>query len=216
VNYCTIKNIQLRSQPGSKTLFGCPSASGLRHEVDVGLVAMEGRLFLELKAYSEDIPKNEVMIFNEKSLDYFLSFVLYRDFKPFYRILVSHTPISPEVRKFCYLWKIITVDPDLLPIPTILRVITNDDADEYFDDLTIREGERILSPLVKPLDGLLKLCTIENKEVMLMDIKSILTTSELDDAVEAHEELSDVILKIVEDNNPGYFENLAYKFTDKI
>ena len=83
----------------------------------------------ELKHLLAEVTKNDVLIFNQKGLDFLLAEDhMIRRF-PFYRILLSGGLVSPAARRFALLWGILVIEPDRLPFLTIYylanRVVEN-------------------------------------------------------------------------------------------
>jgi hypothetical protein len=64
----------IRQAPGSLTLFGSKSASGLRHELDGGGACHSWTTVLEAKAYSDRGPsKVDVCLFDRKTFDLYVA-----------------------------------------------------------------------------------------------------------------------------------------------
>jgi hypothetical protein len=117
--YCERSEIPLSERAGSRTVRGVGSASGFRHESD-GVIAAAGvTLHLEAKHLALEVSKNDLLVFNQKGLDFLLSDDLQLRRVPFYRVFVSGTPLSSEARRLTLLWGIIAIEPDRLPLPLI-------------------------------------------------------------------------------------------------
>jgi hypothetical protein len=105
--------------PGSCTLTGVASASGLRHENDVVISAGYATVHIEAKHLGGAVSKNDLLIFNQKGLDFLLADDPSVRRIPLYRLFVSGSPLSPTARRFATLWGIIIVEPDRLPLPLL-------------------------------------------------------------------------------------------------
>src|SRR5215472_3731104 len=87
--YCERQRLPLSEKPGSRTMCGDKSASGFNHESDA-VVALPGFLVhTELKYLTEELNKNELLIFNQKGLDFLAAASLSLRRRPLYRILLS-------------------------------------------------------------------------------------------------------------------------------
>ena len=103
---------------------GEESASGFKHEQDAVIVSPSLSVHMELKHLSEPLHKNELLIFNQKGLDYLFGGSESFRKKPLYRILMSGYVIRPEARHFAAQWGICVIEPDWLPLP-VLYYLTN-------------------------------------------------------------------------------------------
>jgi hypothetical protein len=123
--YCDRKGLPLSERPGSRTLCGEKSASGFKHESDAVIALPDFLVHVELKYLSEELNKNELLIFNQKGLDFLATASLALRRRPLYRLLVSGRLISQEARRFALQWGIVTVEPDRLPILLVHRLAGN-------------------------------------------------------------------------------------------
>ena len=106
---------------GTDFVLGRETLSGFNHETDAVIESDTWTALAELKALTNGEPKNEIMIFNQKSLDFFLAVPKKTTIlKPTYRLLVSANDVPEDVQKFCYNWRIIVIEPSKLPIPVLL------------------------------------------------------------------------------------------------
>jgi hypothetical protein len=112
----------VRGISGDMQLLDISAASGLRHETDL-LIEYEDRLYVFEDKCVFNVPKNELLIFNQKCLDFWIRFVQLDETRPLYRVFVSKTNLEYPLREFAYMWNVILIEPDLLPIPTILEVL---------------------------------------------------------------------------------------------
>jgi hypothetical protein len=130
---------------GDLQLLGISAASGLRHETDL-LIESDSSLFLFEAKCKKNVDRNDLLIFNQKCLDYWIRFVQLDNVRPLYRIFVSKTNLEYPLREFAYMWNIILIEPELLPVPTIMGVLQ--DA-EKCRDLEIYAADRHLAFLEK-------------------------------------------------------------------
>lgn len=205
-DYCIQKGRGLRTSAGSLLLFDLPASSGLRHEVDSGMKIGNSLLYSEYKAHV--VPKTEVMVFNQKSLDYYFTYALENGARPFFRALISDSYIEKAVRRLCYMWSIITVEPQLLPIPVVLRTILRDIHCSLFEPPIRREAVRILPHACRSLNDILSADPTRVGRFSL-DMTFILKKGNLDLITDIHQTLSNEILEQIETIDPLYFESLA-------
>lgn len=137
------------------------SASGLRHQTDL-LIESDGALFLFEVKCGKNVKRNDLLLFNQKCLDYWIRFVQMDNAKPLYRIFVSKSNLEYPLREFAYMWNIILVEPDLLPIPTIVGVLQ--DADKC-QDLEIYAAGTHLALLEKGCRGMGNLFRIDQSKL---------------------------------------------------
>jgi hypothetical protein len=116
---CDGANFALSERAGSRTLCGASSASGLHHESDAVIATSDVIIHIETKHLTEEASKSCLLEFNQKGLDFVLSGALALQRRPVYRMLVSGGTLSREARRFAALWGIITVEPELLPMPLL-------------------------------------------------------------------------------------------------
>src|SRR5437868_1811323 len=113
--YCSHKGWALSERAGAKTLYGKRPASRFLHEVDCVIDTPAAVIALELKHLTEELGKNELLIFNQKTLDVLASEGRELRSKPLYRIIVSGNLLSPAARRFALQWGILTIEPERLP-----------------------------------------------------------------------------------------------------
>jgi hypothetical protein len=114
--YCQTRRLTLTETAGSRTVRQVASASGFRHESDGVIATPDMTVHLELKHLSEELGKNELLVFNQKGLDFLAADCASFRSKPLYRVLVSGSPLSPEARRFAVQWGILAIEPDRLPL----------------------------------------------------------------------------------------------------
>lgn len=115
-NYCRHRRIDLTERSGSRTIRGQRSASGFLHENDAIIATPELTLQIEIKHLTSELHKNELLIFNQKGIDFLLSGNKSLCSKPFYRMVISGGILSPESRRFAIQWGIHCIEPDRLPL----------------------------------------------------------------------------------------------------
>lgn len=114
--YCRARRLTLTETAGSRTIRRVASASGFRHESDGVIATPDVTVHLELKHISEELGKNELLVFNQKGFDFLAADNASFRSKPLYRVVVSGGPLKPEARRFAAQWGILVIEPDRLPL----------------------------------------------------------------------------------------------------
>jgi hypothetical protein len=115
--------MQLCETAGSRSLFKFKSSSGYGHEIDGSISEQAGMSVWELKHLGGFVPKNDLLIFNSKTLDYYQSFDRLYSAIPLYRLLLTTSDVEPQCRHYGACTGMIIIDPNLLPIPLLYEAI---------------------------------------------------------------------------------------------
>lgn len=150
--YCRARRLTLTETAGSRTLRRVAAASGFRHESDGVIATPELTVHLELKHLSEELDKNELLVFNQKGLDFLAADNASFRSKPLYRVIVSGSPLQPEARRFAVQWGILAIEPDRLPLLSLHWLAGRQvphlyNVDEQTQDLIWREIPHLVTPL---------------------------------------------------------------------
>jgi len=150
--YCRARRLTLTETAGSRTVRRVNSASGFRHESDGVIATPYVTVHLELKHLSEELGKNELLVFNQKGLDYLVADDASFRSKPLYRVIVSGSPLKPEARRFAVQWGILAIEPDRLPLVALhwlagRRVPDLNGVDETTQEAIWREVPQLVTPL---------------------------------------------------------------------
>lgn len=122
-NLCDRRGVHLSEKSGSTSLAEQRSASGLRHEIDGATRAVNCVTQWELKHLTTKLEKNELLVFNSKSLDFLQGSNSFYAKTPLYRFLLSGFNIRDECRYFSVLWGITVVEPSRLPLPLLCEAV---------------------------------------------------------------------------------------------
>ena len=120
--YCRLTGVPLSERPGSRTLDGSRSSSGLGHESDAVVAWPDLVVHVEMKYLSTELGKNDLLIFNQKGLDFLASANAALRRRPIYRLILSGRLISEQARRFALLWGIVVVEPERLPLLLVHRL----------------------------------------------------------------------------------------------
>jgi len=170
--YCDSADLPVRERPGSRTIRGTKSASGFMHENDTVLGFGGFTVHFELKHLTAEVSKNDLLIFNQKGLDYLMSEdALFRK-TPLYRVFLSGGILSREARRFALQWGILAIEPDWLPLVLLhylsgramntLRYVPLSVQDEVWDEVP-----NLIAPLQKRVKRAAEL--LGSDEPMLTD-----------------------------------------------
>src|SRR5207237_463047 len=105
--YANARQLPLSEQAGARTIRGVRSASGFMHENDAVLAFVDFTVHCELKHLSGEVSKNDLLIFNQKGMDYFLAEGRTLRSLPFYRVILSGGLVAPAARRFAVQWGIL-------------------------------------------------------------------------------------------------------------
>jgi hypothetical protein len=139
-------------RPGQARLFGRRGASRLGHEFDAGIQGGTWVVLVEAKATVGGPRKNDVLIFDGKSMDVYVDRWLARRVGPHYRVLASAYPIRDEVACYAAQRGIMCVEPNRVPLPIILRLLSKPLADNLFADSEMQEADRLFTPTCLPME----------------------------------------------------------------
>jgi len=114
--YCRLRKIRLSEAAGSRTVRRQSSASGFYHESDAVIAMPDLTAHLELKHLSQEVTKNDLVIFNQKGLDFLAGSNANLRRTPLYRILLSGSLLTPEARTFALQWGILVIEPERMPL----------------------------------------------------------------------------------------------------
>jgi hypothetical protein len=120
---CDRRGVFLSEKAGSRSLGLQKTASGFGHEVDAATRSPEHVTHWELKHLTVELPKNEMLIFNAKGLDFLYGSAAMFARIPSSRYLLSGSNVSDECRFFGILWGIMIIEPGLLPLPLIYEAV---------------------------------------------------------------------------------------------
>lgn len=200
--------IKRRQYAGTLGLFGRGAASGIDHELDgVGHGPRCG-IWIEAKAASS-IGKPDVAVFRLKCDDLYLDCV---NFDPagtaagrWWPVLVSSGPSDEIVRRLCFATGIVLCDPTRLPLPTILKVAANPEADLELSETLLAEAVRLFEPACKSMQERWRLSA--DQRCVQRSIADLPTSRKTTEALFTQEALSSEILSYLESEYPGRLEN---------
>ena len=191
--------------PGSLHLFGYPSASGIRHEIDAAGIK-DVAIVLEAKDQQHSISKEQIDIFHGRTLDYFEGAVQRGFSLDLYRMLWGTGAVDHRVRRYASRLGIILVGSDRLPMPVLLAGADRWDAtdwlsDQYLGDLVLL-GERACRPLR---------ASRTNQTITYSYPLDLWNQRDLDDLEYLHNLASEQLLEWTDRTDSLHFEEYAEK-----
>jgi hypothetical protein len=111
-------------------------------------------LIMEAKAYGNQGPsKEDLMFFDRKTFDLYVSRRRAGNPGHHYRVLASTQAIDRSLRKYCYLYNIVAVDPGLIPLPVLSRMARRPSASLFFQKALLAEFIRLGQLACGPLEA---------------------------------------------------------------
>lgn len=201
--YCRARRLTLTETAGSRTIRRVNSASGFHHESDGVISTPDFTVHMELKHLSEELEKNELMIFNQKGLDFLAADNASFRSKPLYRVIVSGTPLRPEARKFAIQWGILAIEPDRLPLLSIhwlagRQVPHLDRVDEQTQNAIWREVPHLVTSLQERVSRLSE---------SFSGGAEIVSGHSIERAMERQREAGDCYWMALDEENPTWLED---------
>ena len=204
--YADARQLPLSERAGARTVRGVRAASGFMHESDAVLSFPDFTVHCELKYLSGELSKNDLLIFNQKGIDFLLAEDRTIRRLPFYRVILSGGLLSPAARRFAVQWGIVVIEPDRLPflvlhdlcgrfVPT-LRNVSLEAQQEIWDELPL-----LLTPLQMRLDRMCRLLAAGEEECIVGEYR-------LRWAIEtAQREIGDFLWDALDEHNPAWLED---------
>ena len=205
--YQTLVSLGTRATqgPGALHLFGFPSASGVKHEIDAAGMG-DVALVIEAKDHQYGISKEHMDIFHGRTLDYFEGAVQKGFAWDFYRMMWSAKTIDHRLRRYAARLGIMLVECGRVPIPVLLAAADSWSATEWLNDQYLGElvllGERACRPLsAKKVDYYL----------VYEHPLNLWVERDLDDLEYLHDIGSRQWLDWIDQSDPLHYEGIAEK-----
>lgn len=205
-----------RQQPaGILGLFGRNSRSGVNHEIDgagrgLGIVTL-----IESKARIT-LDKPDIAVFHTKCFDFYqqaaLEYPEETAGENWWPLLVSSHPTGKTVRQMCCDLGVVLCDPERLPLPTLLYAASRPNADDYLDEVRLREFVRLAEPVCVPMQEQWRFDADRREFRLSLDR---ISADEIEDLLFLQDELSESILDALELNEPGLLEVRAAPLVER-
>jgi hypothetical protein len=195
-----------RQGPGSVTLFGSRSSSGVHHEIDAAAGGWRGSLMIECKATAGGITKGDAAIFHWKIMDYYQKQIAIASKEQWWGFLCGTTPTAASARASAINMGLIVCDPGRLPLPVLYRAASRPAADMHLPESLLQEivqlGERALSSHQERWRY-----RATSREIAFNPHRW--RDTEIKDLLWLEDELSNCILDLYETRRPGLLERRA-------
>jgi hypothetical protein len=197
-----------RQGPGSLTLFGLGSSSGVRHEIDGAADGWRGSFIVECKATATGITKADAAIFHWKIMDYYQRKIGTAFQEKWWGILCGTAPTSLAARGSAVSMGLLVCDPNRLPLPVLVRVASKPTADAHLPETMLQEIVRL---------GERALCCHQHRWPYRVQSREISfkpnhwTDTDIKDLLWLEDELSGCLLDLYEKYYPGLLERRAAK-----
>ena len=132
-----------RQGPGSLNLFGSPTLSGARHEIDAAADSWRGLFMVECKATAGGITKSDAAIFYCKIMDYYQSKIKAAAQEQWWGFLCGTEPTPASARASAVNLGLLVCDPARLPLPVLFRAASRPAADMHLSETLLQEIVRL-------------------------------------------------------------------------
>ena len=198
---------------GITTLFNYSSASGAEHELDAVAAGSRDAVILECKSQATGPTKADAALFHEKVMDFYCERAEAVAGERWQRLMVSSTPVSEPVRRFCVHLGIILCDPGLLPLPVVVWVASQPSADRRLQEPLLQESVRMGEPA---LSSMQERWMYDPAAQEIRFRPRILTAGEIDELLWLQGELGQDILELYEHARPGWLAMRTMKAHNKL
>jgi hypothetical protein len=124
---------------------------------------------------------------------------------------MSASPISDDIRKYCYLYGVVAVEPARLPLPLLLRIASKPLADEFYSETQLSELVRLGEQAVGPLERRYR----PDGHYLRFDL-DLLKPQALDDLLWLQGTLTAETLEHLDKLRPEFYENRAEELLDRL
>jgi hypothetical protein len=206
-----------RQYAGTIGLFGRGSASGASHEIDGAGHGPALGIWVEAKA-CRSIGKADVAMFRLKCEDLYLNEVRFEPARTaaarWWPLLVSSAPAPDTVRSLCAAQGIVLCDPTRLPLPLILRVASNPEADMSLSETLLAEAVRLFEPACRSMQERWSLS--EDGHKLEQAIGQIPTAGAIADTMFTQDTLTADILDYLDLEHPGSYDLRGYALAERL
>lgn len=195
-----------RQHAGTLGLFGRPSRSGARHELDGALHDIGLGVWLEAKAV-QGLHKSEVACFAFKAED------LYRQAaaenpawvagQAWWQLLVSAHPCSESVHRCAASRGIVLCEPSVMPLPALLHVAGLPEADMRVDGVLLGQLLDLAEPVCRPIQQRLVIDPDARTIGMSLDAPD---ATHIGDLLHVQHELTGQLLDHYDSRRPGQLD----------
>lgn len=193
-----------RQHAGTFGLFGRGSASGSSHEIDAAGLGPSVGVWVEAKSKAS-VSRADIALFRLKCEDLYLAELRYNRERTascrWWPVLVSSEPVSRSVRCLCAAHGIVLCDPNLLPLPVILKVAANPEADLHLREALLSEAVRLMEPACRSMQERWRLGA--SGAALELSLSAIPSPRSISDLLFVQRELSGDLLDYMDTEQPG-------------
>jgi len=206
-----------RQHAGTFGLFGRGSASGSNHEIDAAGLGPTAGVWVEAKSKAT-VDRSDVALFRLKCDDLYLDALRYTAERTasarWWPVLVSSESVSRGVRSLCAANGIILCDPAWLPLPVILKVAGNPEADLHFREALLSEAVRLMEPACRSMQERWRLSA--DGKSLGQSLAEHPTPKSISDTLFVQEELSADIFDYMDVENPGALDRMGSDLSNRL
>jgi hypothetical protein len=200
---CERRGLRLTERAGARSVGDQKSGSGLAHEVDAGSRGARFATHWELKHLSASPNKNDLLIFNGKSLDFLLGHDESAATTPLLRFFLTGTNVSDECRRYAAFWGISIIEPDRLPLSLLYESVVRGGASV----LSAGECRAIKDVLPRGFRSLQE--SISDLANQIKDRKGIDAHHWIAEIVDVQEQIGAVMFDYLDDVQADWLNELA-------
>jgi len=199
-----------RQHAGTVGLFGVGSASGASHEVDGAGHGPTVGIWIESKARST-LRKADVAVFDMKCADLYAAAARHHPgalrSESWWPVFVSSEPAREPIRRLCMSLGKVLCDPQRVPLPTLLRVAANPEADMHLPETLLSEAVRLFEGAWRPMQERWRLSG--SGRTLSFMLATRLGPAALGDALYVQDELTGDLLDYFDVDAPGQLQQRA-------
>jgi hypothetical protein len=197
-----------RQGPGSLSLFGGPSLSGARHEIDGAASSRQGSAIVECKATGGGITKGDAAIFHFKVMDFYKRSIVSASRECWWPFMCGTLPTAWSARAAAFSLGLLVCDPGRLPLPVLLRAAGQPCADMHLPEKLLQELVRLGEQVLRPLQERWRYRPASSE---LVFEPHRWTESGIEELLWLEDELSGLLLQLFDKCRPGMLEAMAEK-----
>ena len=188
---------------GKTTLFDTQAASGVAHELD-GCAAGKGTVVIvECKSQKSGPTKADVALFHQKVMDFYCAKPEQFSKEHWWRILVSSSPVTDNVREFSTSIGLVLTEPEILPLPVVLWTASRPSADIHLREPLLQEAIRLGE---QTLLAFQEMWAYDSKTGKICFKPSTMHSQEIKDLLWLQEHLGSDILNLYDSYRPELLE----------
>ena len=197
-----------RQGPGSLSLFGGSSLSGVSHEIDGAASCRDGSAIVECKATGSGITKGDAAIFHFKVMDFYKRNIAGASRERWWPFMCGTLPTAMPARAAALSLGLLVCDPARLPLPVLLRAAGQPSADMHLPEKLLQELVRVGEHALWPLQDRWRY-RAEARELVFEPYRW--NDGAIEELLWLEDELSAQLLELFEKRRAGFLEAMAEK-----